>query len=610
MKGIFTAILMICITSLCFAQSVEFKVSAPSVVEVGEQFSISYVLNKKGKNLKLPEIKGLRLLMGPSVSQSSYYNNINGKVSQGTNYTYSYVFQATKEGNVSVGKASISIEGKEYTSNTTEMEVIGGDVANTANLEKTKGVNDRKNNNSSQKLFLRVETNKKSAFIGEPISATIKIYTNVDIVRFGQSKFPSFNGFLSEEIPTSNTIEFKREALNGNVYNVGVLRKLLLFPQHKGEVIIDPFELEVVIREQSRGGGSGFFDDFFGNYTQKTLYKSSKPIKINVKALPEEGKPLGFSGSVGNIRLKTSISHDTITANEAITYKVEFRGSGNLKLMNAPELNLPADFESYEPKETKNVKLVNNRMEGVVTYEYIVIPRFGGDYKIPRIEYSYFDIKSKSYKTLKGEDYNIHVLKSKNSGNNQIINPVQSYKKEDIKVLGEDIRFINTSNTSLYETGSKFFGTLKYWLWFIVPLFIFIVGIIVNRRRIKANADTVRLKNKSANKMAKKRLRLAANALKNNNSDLFYDEILKALWGYVSYKLNIDKSKLNRDNISDVLKTKNIEEINISKFIELLDSCEFARYAPSGNQDKEMHKIYEESLSTITDLDKSINKKS
>lgn len=610
MKGIFTAILMICITSLCFAQSVEFKVSAPSVVEVGEQFSISYVLNKKGKNLKLPEIKGLRLLMGPSVSQSSYYNNINGKVSQGTNYTYSYVFQATKEGNVSVGKASISIEGKEYTSNTTEIEVIGGDVANTANLEKTKGVNDRKNNNSSQKLFLRVETNKKSAFIGEPISATIKIYTNVDIVRFGQSKFPSFNGFLSEEIPTSNTIEFKREALNGNVYNVGVLRKLLLFPQHKGEVIIDPFELEVVIREQSRGGGSGFFDDFFGNYTQKTLYKSSKPIKINVKALPEEGKPLGFSGSVGNIRLKTSISHDTITANEAITYKVEFRGSGNLKLMNAPELNLPADFESYEPKETKNVKLVNNRMEGVVTYEYIVIPRFGGDYKIPRIEYSYFDIKSKSYKTLKGEDYNIHVLKSKNSGNNQIINPVQLYKKEDIKVLGEDIRFINTSNTSLYETGSKFFGTLKYWLWFIVPLFIFIVGIIVNRRRIKANADTVRLKNKSANKMAKKRLRLAANALKNNNSDLFYDEILKALWGYVSYKLNIDKSKLNRDNISDVLKTKNIEEINISKFIELLDSCEFARYAPSGNQDKEMHKIYEESLSTITDLDKSINKKS
>ncbi len=610
MKGLGLIIFLLTVT-LASAQEVEFKASAPSVVATGEQFRLSYTLNREGSNLQLPTLEGFDLLMGPSLSQSSSFSMINGKTTQKVSFTYTYVLEATKEGVFEIPAATVTADGKPYQSNTLRIEVVKGSANHqaagqqhnqAARPDETAAVNE-------QNLFVRVDVNRRSLYIGESLVATIKVYAKVDLTNFGRSKFPSFDGFLAEEVPTPQRIELVRETYNGQIYNVGVIRKMLLFPQHTGEITIEPFELECIVRQRLAGGGRSFFDDFFGNYRDVRAMRRSKPVTITVKELPQQGKPLAFSGMVGHVNMSTSLSADTLNANDALTCKVTFSGSGNLKLLRAPEIGFPLDFEVYDPKETRDLRVTENGMTGTVTFEYLAIPRYSGDYQIPALKFTYFDTQSNTYKTLSGREYNIYVRKGAErdvaqAGGNT--GAVQSFKKEEVRKVGEDIRYLKTGDLRLREAGVRFFATPAYWLALGIPLLLFIAGALLNRRRIKVNADVVRVKNKAATKMARKRLKVAAIALKNHRAEQFYEEVLKALWGYVSYKLNIDQAELSRDNISELLQRKGVEEERVKEFIAVLDTCEYARYAPGSGSEQEMSKVYSDSIEVITRLDKNI----
>ena len=603
-------IILLFFTSLAYAQNVEFKASAPSVVAVGEQFKLEYTLNKEGDNLKVPTLEGFDLLMGPSVGQSFYSSNINGKMTQNVTFSYTYILEGTKRGTFQIPGATVIIDGKEYTSNALKIEVVEGSRNSNGNQAATNrpvqpDANATVNDNN---LFVKVEVSRRSLYMGESLMATIKVYTKVDLVNLGRTKFPDFNGFLAEEVPTPQRIELVREAVDGQIYNVGTIRKVLLYPQHTGEITIEPFELECIVRQRLANGDRSFFDEFFGNYKDVRAMRRSKPVTIQVKELPQLGKPAGFGGTVGNVTMATSLSADTVNANDAITYKVTFRGTGNLKLLKAPTINFPLDFEVYDPKESRDLNITENGTTGSVSFEYLIIPRYSGDYKIPAIRFSYFDSQSNTYKTIAGAEYNIHVRKGADKGQVETSagNQVKSFKKEDVRKVGEDIRYLKTEGLNLKAAGVRFFGTTLYWLALLIPFVLFVVGAVLNRRRIKANADIVRVKNKAANKMARKRLKVAASAMKNHNAEQFYDEVLKALWGYMSYKLNIDRAELNRDNISEILQSKGVEEDRIKEFIAVLDTCEYARYAPGSNSDQEMGKVYTDSIDVITKLDKAI----
>ncbi len=435
--------------------------------------------------------------------------------------------------------------------------------------------------------------------------ATLKLYVSpqVRLTNLGHFQPPSFEGFLSREIDDQKNIELVRGSYNGKVYNVAEISKVLLSPQQAGEIVIEPFELECIVREQSNAPRS-IFDDFFDNYKERTLLRRSAPVTITVKELPSEGRPSDFSGVVGAISAMASISADSVVANDAITYTLEVTGSGNLDLMKAPTLNFPYEFESYPPKVTRNVKSSASGSRGKVTYEYLLIPRAAGEYEIPAATISYFSTSSHRYEAATTSPFTIKVGKGSATGSDDDL--VRSFKKEELRQVGEDIRYIKTGDLHLKPTGRYYFASISYYLSFVVPLLLILVGGLYYRRRIAAAADLVRVRERSANKMARGRLKLAERAMKANDAERFYLETLSALWGYVSYKLNVDRAELTRDNICDILEKRSVSREHIDSFISILDSCEYAHYAPGSGSDTEMEKIYRSGIDIITSLDKAI----
>ena len=591
-----------------FADDVNVVGTAPSVVEMGERFKLEYDVDRKADGIELGQLDGFDV-MGPSTSYSSSTSIVNGKRSQQISFKYTFVLTAKKEGNFQVPSAIVKVDGKEYQSNKIDIQVLKGSQpeasAGAASSGNSASASD--NRKAGESMFVNIEVNKNSLYIGESLTATVKLYIapSINMAGFGRrNTFPSFDGFMVEEINSGNDISVERGTYGGKLYNVAEIKKWVLFPQHSGVLTIDPVELECIVRERVSMGNS-FFDDIFDNYDDKSLLRKSKPVTVKVKELPAEGKPSDFLGLVGNIQVRSSISSDSVVANDAVTYTLTVSGTGNLKLMAAPKLKLPADFESYEPKVTRDIRTSENGTVGKVIYEYVVIPRFAGKYEIPSIDISYFNPARKAYQTEKTRTFTIDVAKGSEVPE-ESSGQVRSYSKEDVKVVGEDIRFIVTGNLHLKDKGGYFFLSLSYWLWLLIPVLLFASGSLLYRRRRAESADIVRVRNRVANKMAKKRLKLAEKAISGKNTTVFYQETLNALWGYVSYKLNIDSVSLTRDNINEILTERGVDEKLISEFIALLDKCEFARYAPAAASDVEIRNIYNSSLSVITDLEKVI----
>ncbi|EKU92535.1 BatD family protein [Bacteroides oleiciplenus] len=612
-KLIFLWIALIAVSLQAFAdEKVSFSASAPDAVAVGDQFRLTYtVTTQKVRDFRAPSIKGFDVLMGPSRSQQSSVQIINGVSTSTSSITFTYILMATTEGSFTIPGATITADGNQMISNSVHVKVLPADQAGAAaSSSGSSGAQQGSNASrassgasvSNQDLFIAATASKTNVYEQEAFLLTYKIYTLVDLQRFDNVKLPDFKGFHSQEVELPNDRRWSLEHYKGRNYQTTIYRQFVLFPQQSGNLTIEPARFDASIAKATQV--SDPFEAFFNggsNYIEIKKTLTTPKLTIDVKPLPE-GKPADFSGGVGEFSISSSINSTNVKTNDAITIKLVISGTGNLKLIGDPEIKFPDDFEVYDPKVDNKFRLTNAGLSGSKVIEYLAIPRNAGTFKIPAVKFSYFDIKSHSYKTLTTEEYELHVEKGEGNAAQTIANFTN---KEDLKILNEDIRFIKQNDVTLSQKGDFFFDSMVYWLLYLVPGVVFIIFFIVYRKQIAANANVAKMRTKKANKVAVKRMKLAGKLLAENKKDVFYDEVLKALWGYISDKLNIPVSRLSKDNIEEELRKYGVEDALIKEFLVALNDCEFARFAP-GDDNQAMDKVYSASLAVISKMENSI----
>lgn len=577
---------------------ITFTANAPEVVVSGDQFRLSYTVNtKKVRDFRAPNIKDFEVLMGPS--RSVQYQNINGV--ETNTITFTYILMAGKEGTFSIPGATIVADGNNYTSNSVTVKVLPSDQsAGTGNSNSSNNQAGTKITNSE--LFITATASKTTVYEQEAILLTYKIYTQVNLTGL-HGDMPDLKGFHTQEVDLPSQKQWTLEHYNGRNYNTTVYSQYVLFPQQSGKLEIPSITFEGTISQMVASADP--FDAFFngGSYVNVKKNIVTPKLSINVKELPT-GKPANFSGGVGEFTISSSISTQELKTNDAVTLKLVISGTGNMKLINTPEVGFPQDFEIYDPKVDNKFNLTRSGLSGNKVIEYLAIPRHAGTYTIPPVEFSYFDLKSQTYKTLKTDAYTLNVAKGEGNSDQVVANFTN---KEDLKVLGKDIRYIKTGEVTLSKKDDYLFGSLTYWLWYLVPMVLFIVFLVVYRKQAMENANVAKVRTKKANKVATKRMKLAGKLLSDKNIAAFYDEVLKALWGYISDKLNIPVSQLSKDNIEEELTRYGVADDLIKSFINTLNECEFARYAP-GNQNEAMDKVYESAIDVISKMENSIKR--
>lgn len=610
-KAVFLWIALMAVAMHAFAdKKVEFTASAPDAVAVGDQFRLSYTVTTQSvRDFRVAPIKGFEVLMGPSRSQQSSVQMINGKTTSTSSITFTYILMATSEGEFTIPGATITAEGNQMVSNAVQIKVLPAD----SNVDASSSGGQGKNGGSTSRasvgtsvsnsdIFITATASKTSVYEQEALLLTYKIYTLVDLRMFDNVKLPDFKGFHSQEVELPNDRRWSLEHYKGRNYQTTIYRQFVLFPQQSGKLTIDAARFDASIAKAMQV--SDPFEAFFNggnNYVEVKKSIMTPQLTIDVKPLPA-GKPADFSGGVGEFNVTSSINSTNVKTNDAVTVKIVISGTGNLKLLSTPEVKFPEDFEIYDPKVDNKFRLTNNGLSGSKVIEYLAIPRNAGDYKIPAVKFNYFDIKSRTYKTLSTEEYQLHVEKGAGNAAQTIANFTN---KEDLKILNEDIRYIKQNKVSLSPKGDFFFGTLAYALWYVIPALLFVAFFILYRKQISANANVAKMRTKKANKVAVKRMKMAGKLLEANKKDVFYDEVLKALWGYISDKLNIPVSRLSKDNVEEELRKYGVDDVLIKEFLDTLNSCEFARFAP-GNDNQAMDKIYSASLEVISKMENSI----
>lgn len=594
-----------------WADDVVFKATAPSQVIVGKPFQLTYSVNQRSKDLRAPEMPDFDVLAGPYQSTSSSTSFVNGKRTSSFSQTYTYTLMAQRTGTFTIAPASIRVGGDEYTSNGVRITVLPADEQPQQNQQSTGagagGHRQSQQSNhsgsvSSENLFIRTIVSKTRVHEQEAILLSYKLYfAGVDVAQFtNNTKIPEFTGFLKQDLEQGE-IQTELEHYNGRNYQTATLYRTLLYPQHSGDIKIDPASFEAVLRVQTRAQVRSIFDDFFGTYTNVTRAVSAPGVTIHVDALPG-GKPAGFSGGVGHFSLTPSISQTELQTNDAVTIRLDITGTGNMKLLKTPAIDWPEGFEPYDPKVTNNFKTTTAGVSGTKSIEYLAIPRASGDYTIPAVTFSYFDTNDDSYKTLTTPEYTIHVKKGANeqAGNAVVNNYVN---KEDIKQLGSDIRYINTTLPTLRTKSASpvEYGSMAFCMLYFVPLCVALLLFIIFRKQIKENADITRVRYKHANKVAQKRLKKAGKLLKDNQKEAFYEEIERAAWTYLSDRLSIPTADLNKDNIASILHGKGVSDELIKEVNNVLSTAEFARYAPSS--DHAMDDLYKATNLLIDQLE-------
>ena len=601
MKRYLGIILFIILTFSLHAQKVVFQASSQKVVAVGEQFRLTYKLNNKGNRFQAPKMKGFRVLAGPSTSNSSSISIVNGRMTKEINQTYTYVLQAVKEGKWKISPAKIDVGRKTYSSNVLKIEVVKQGTKTNSQTSNSSGQQGK--NISSKDLYISVIPNKTTVYLGEPLALTLKVFTRVDLVDLQNAEFPEYKGFYKQEIKTPENITLQRENINGVIYNTALLDKVLLYPQRTGKLKIESAKIDAIIRKQvKRRGRRSVFDEFFGGgYKQYRIPLKSRVITVNVKDLPSS-KPNSFSGAVGHFEIKASVDNTELKANDAFTYKIKISGNGNIKLIDQPKLDFPHDFDVWEPTVSNKITNTSTGTKGSKTYEYVVQPRHPGNFTIPSFEFSYFDTKTKGYKTIHTEAFDIIVHQGEQTGGS--VNTAV-YSKEDVELIGKDIRYLKTGDLQLKPKREPLFGTLEYWLSYLGGILIFILIFLLKRKQIKEASNTVLVKNRKAKKEAIKRLKLANTYLKKNETEAFYEEIIKGIQGYLSDKLNIPFADLTMERAIEELRKKEISETLITQLKEVVQESEFARFAPS-QVGKDIHQIYKTSISLISEFENNI----
>ncbi|MBR5780452.1 MAG: protein BatD [Bacteroidales bacterium] len=602
------AFIFIAAYSLEAQSDVTFRTICKKQVSVGEQFQVSYELNGDGKDFKAPNFNNFEVIGGPFTSTSSSVQIINGSVSRTNTQTFSYHLRAIKEGNFTIPQASVTVDRKRITSEPCEINVVASANGNSSYSGKSTG-SSTQTSDTSKEVFLEAIPSKKKVYVGEQLMLTYRLFYTLPISQLSVSKAPSYSGFWTKDVTDNKgSLQQSSTMRDGVQYNVATLQEMVLFPQKAGTLTIEPLDitcLAQVRQQRNRSQGYDPFEDFFGDvlgtsYTNVRKDIKSQPITIEVEPLPTANRPNSFKGAVGQFTFTSKIDKNELKVNEAFTMTLTVSGKGNIELLELPHPVFPPDFEVYDPKITSSVKDNALGISGSKKAEYIVIPRVSGDFNLEEIEFSYFNPNLGKYETLNSASQIISVSKGENTtGDGAIYTPGQA----DIKYLGKDILHINENDSKLSITGMMFFMSTAYIIIIIVMLAIFIAAIIINRRRNKLNKNQMLVRNKQATKVAKKRLLNAFNHLKANNQNGFYEEFSQALWGYISDKLNIVRSQLSMDSVKEVMLNKNVDENIVNEFVDLLNSCEFARFAP-GDPSKKMDELYHKGIELITKAEK------
>jgi hypothetical protein len=605
MKKVFLTYLFVLTASAIVAQEVNVIAEYPSTITAGQQFSVMWTVNAGGGEFDPPSFEGFYKLMGPQTSYSSNTQITNGKMVRETSYTYVYYLQAVKEGKFVIPPAKFTLKGKTYSSDSMRIEVIASGQPTQNNASSASGAKtdatEQAVNSSGGDIFINLALSRKEVFLGEHIVATVKIFTRVNLSGINEIKFPSFDKFLKTDLVTPPLTSLQQENVNGTIYGSGVVQQFLLYPQETGEISIDPVQITVLIQQKS-GQSDPFFGDFFTSYQTIPKAVASQTLKVKVKPLPGT-QPYDYSGVVGNLNMKATLSKDTVNVNDAVTYRITISGTGNLKVASVPQLKLSPDIEVYDPKVSDDIKNGTNGTSGQKTFEYLLIPRHNGDYSIPSVSYSYFNTSKGRYETLTTGEF--HFNARKGTETNSGITVYGGVTKEDVKYLGKDIRYIKAKPGKLTKTADFIIGSKSFYSAYIFSLLAFFVILFIRREQIKRNSDMSLVRNRKAGKVAVKRLHNASVCLKNEQIDKFYEEILKALWGYMSDKLNIPVSDLTRNNAVAALTERGIDEERLKSLNEILDACEFARFAPSASG-TEAATIYEGASQFIKSVENSI----
>lgn len=602
-KGLFVLLLFALTATVSHADDITFVASAPRSVAVNQQFRLSYKVNRVNVNEPaIPEIKGFEVLSGPHRSTQQSYSNINGRMEASEQVTFTYILLATAEGEFNIPPASITVDGKKIVSNAVGIKVLpaGQASANSGSNRPSRTVGSS-TDIAGDELFIRATLNKTNVYEQEAVLLTYKVYSMVNLTNL-DNPTPDLKGFHIQEVELPREKQFEMDVYNGRNYQTLVWRQFVIFPQQSGKIEIPPLTFEGIVAVQTRRSMDPFEMMFNGRSAYVDVKKSltTNKLVLDVKALPS-AKPVSFTGAVGNFSINSSLSTTTLKTNEEMTLKVTVKGSGNMKLMGAPSIEFPSEFEVYDPVISNNFSLKSNGFTGEKVYEYLITPRSSGTFVLPAAEFTYFDTVSGTYKTVKSETYTINVEK----GNETAQVSASSYVgKEKSKVLATDIRHIKLGNSS-NVSGNNFIGGYAYAAMYLVPLLLFGIGLIIGRKRMALNANTTLVRTKKANKVAVKRLKIAKSLLNTNNRNEFYDEILKTLWGYMSDKLNIPVSQLSKDNVAEELLKKGVEQGLVDELNTVLNECEFARYAP-GDASAAMDKVYSMAMGVISKMENSI----
>jgi tetratricopeptide (TPR) repeat protein len=608
MRKLFISIVLLLSVSAVHAQT-SIQVQSHKVVSIDEQFNVTFVIEgAKPTDFSWEPGADFDLVWGPQQGRSTSVQIINGKRTESSQTTYSYILRPLKTGKFTLAKASAKVKGNEIYSDPQVIEVVSSGSSSGQSSQPSQNQPSRaqsqQGNISDSDLFLRLSLNRSDVVVGEPIIATIKLYQRVNISGFEGVSFPSFNGFWSQEIEAPSNIEFQRETYDGQIYNAAVLRKFLLIPQHQGQLRIDPAELVCLVSVSVSSGGNSIFDGFFDEYRNVRKKVQTSPVTVNVSSLPS-GAPSSFGGGVGEFSISASVSKDSIKTHEAATLVVKVAGKGNVSLLEAPKVSFPPDMEVYDTKITSNI--APGGMSGTRIYEYPFIPRSHGDFVIEPIKYSYYDVNQKKYVTLETSPLALTVLKGNEAGSSATV-VAPGLTQKDVKNLDSDIRYINIKNPGLTVKGHFLLGSGLFWT--IVSLLVAAAAALwLLLRRIAARkADVAGTRNRKATKMALKRLQLAGTFLKQNLYTAFYEELHKALLGFISDKLTIPVAELSKDRIIEALDEGNVPEEYIKIFIGMLDACEFARYSPSTGNDA-MAAHYTAAADVISAIDSSMKTK-
>lgn len=576
------------------------SVHAPSHVQTGENFRLTYTVNTQNVGEfhvgNIPE--GLEIITGPYTSSQSSFQMVNGHTSSSSSITYTFIICATKAGSYTISPAHINAGGKNIASHAAKITVSGAAPSNNGAPRMHEDRDDRQAHNAGSSigegdLFIRVSANKHRIHEQEPVVLTYKVYTLVDLTEL-EGKMPDLTGFHTQEVKLSPQKSFHNEVVNGRNYRCVTWSQYVMFPQMTGKLEIPSITFNGTVVQQNRNvdpfeaffnGGSGYIE----------VKRSIKAPGVTIQVDPLPQKPAGFSGGVGHFNISAQLDKTTVKANDPATLRVVISGIGNLKLIKEPVVAFPKDFDKYDAKITDKTKLTPNGVEGNMIYDFLVVPRNQGKYTIPAIEFIYYDTSSNSYKTIKTQPFELIV--EKGDGSNASANYATA--------KDEDIHPIKTGKMKITGAEGMFFNSTNYWLILCLLIAAFIVLLVVFRKRAIENADIVKLRSKKANKVATKRLRKADKLMRQNHYGEFYDEVLRALWGYVGDKLNIPVSELSRDNISERFHEHNVDEETITKFVGAIDECEYARYAP-GDAAGNMNKTFTSAMSAITQIEDSM----